>query len=62
MAVRDSKWKLIAQEDSVMLFDLETDLAEKHDVADKYPAVTKRLHEKLLQWEKEVDAGVDARS
>jgi len=62
MAVRDDKWKLIAQKDSLMLFDLETDLAEKHDVAEKCPAVTKRLYEKLLQWKKEVEAGVDARS
>jgi arylsulfatase A-like enzyme len=52
-AIRDGNWKLIEfyEDDTVELYDLETDLEERVDLADKFPdiaaALRTRLHEEL---------------
>lgn len=45
-SIRDGKWKLIPEKN--MLFDLENDIAEKHDLAKENPGEVERL-KKLLQ-------------
>ncbi len=56
-AVRAGKWKLLrVKSDAVLLFDLDKDISEKTNVADKYPNVVKELLAKLHAWEKELSA------
>jgi arylsulfatase A-like enzyme len=61
-AVRQGKWKLIAQNDKVYLFDLASDLAEKNDLAQTEKEVAAELLETLNRWHTEVWAGVEKRS
>lgn len=55
LAVRAGKWKAIKQkvkknpEAKLELYNLEDDIAEKNDVADKYPEITKRMETIMLQ-------------
>ena len=42
-AIRKGKWKLVEEE----LYNLETDLVEKNNVADKYPEIVKELKDLL---------------
>ncbi len=52
-AIRDGNWKLIEfyEDNTVELYDLETDLEERVNMAKKFPDITKklktRMHEKL---------------
>lgn len=57
-AVRDGRWKLIEwyENDTVELFDLETDPGETHDVSQQYAEVTARMRAMLAEWRHEVDA------
>ena len=52
-AVRKGKWKLIEYLDnaSVELFDLDADVSEQTNVADKFAEQTKLLTELLHQWQ-----------
>ena len=62
-AVRDGDWKLLIDGTArVMLFDVSKDLGERSDVVTANAAVVKRLHDKLLAWEKDVDAEAKTRS
>lgn len=50
--IREGKWKLVRLPDRLpMLFDLDTDLSEQHDVAMEHMDITKRLLRKLGQWD-----------
>ncbi|MGJ7030196.1 sulfatase-like hydrolase/transferase [Niabella hirudinis] len=52
-AVRSGKWKLIrVQSDPVLLFNLEADIAETVNLADRYPKIVTTLLRKLEHWEK----------
>ena len=54
-AVREGKWKLIrVKSDPVLLFNLEEDISEKNNLAEKNPDVVKSLLDKLSTWEKGV--------
>ena len=46
------KWKYIEfyEDNSRHLFDLETDIAEKHDVASIHPELVERFHQLLSEW------------
>ncbi|QDV25816.1 Choline-sulfatase [Aureliella helgolandensis] len=50
--VRDGKWKLLVNEERNLmeLYDLESDWAEKHNVAGDYPEIIRNLSEKLDTW------------
>ena len=52
LAVRDGKWKLLAQADgsAAQLYDLEADPGEASDVAARQPKVRDRLLGKLKAW------------
>jgi arylsulfatase A-like enzyme len=54
VALRDGKWKLLVNADGsqVELYDLETDKAERLNVAEQNSEVAKRLSETALQWRK----------
>jgi len=51
-AVIDGKWKLIKyyDDDSVELYNLENDIGETTNLAEKEPAIAKRLEKALLDW------------
>ncbi len=56
-AVRAGKWKLIkVKADPVLLFDLDKDISETTNLANKYPGVVKDLLAKINAWEKELSA------
>jgi len=42
-AVRSGKWKGLLKKDTLQLFDLSVDMAEKNDLADKHPDIAARL-------------------
>ncbi|UCS94269.1 sulfatase-like hydrolase/transferase [Echinicola marina] len=51
-AIREGKWKLIRIPDRLpMLYDLENDISEQHDVALQNLDITKRLLKKLGTWD-----------
>ena len=52
-AIRDGKWKFHAfhrREGPVALYELNTDPAENHNVAQQHPGIVKRLTTQLNQW------------
>ena len=58
-AVRQGRWKLVqnavgAGSSKPMLFDLDTDLSEKHDVAESQPDRVKTLTAALAAWDEEM--------
>ncbi len=56
-AVRAGKWKLIkVKAEPILLFDLDKDISETTNLANKYPDVVKNLLSKLNAWEKELSA------
>ena len=62
-AIRAGRWKLIEHLESgkVELYDLEADLGETVDLAEKTPGVTKRLRTMLQQWRRDVGAEMPTR-
>ena len=57
-AIRMGRWKLIEdyEDGKVRLFDLETDLGERNNVAGTYPDRVDRMRDRLHAWYDEVDA------
>ena len=55
-AMRDGKWKLIAQPgyEQLELFDLENDVAEKNDLVSKHPERVEKMKKQLQAWEQEM--------
>ncbi|MEZ5384888.1 MAG: sulfatase-like hydrolase/transferase [Prosthecobacter sp.] len=49
-AIREGKWKLLRGGEREYLYDLETDLEEKHNLASQEPAIAARLRTKLKTW------------
>jgi len=57
-AVRQGDWKLMVDGDHEMLFDLRTDMAERHDLARVHPEIVRQLRPLIAKWEADVDAEV----
>ena len=63
-AIREGKYKLIewfeqsktGEDGALELFDLESDLGERHNLAADMPDLANRMFEKLKKWRKEVGA------
>ncbi len=57
-SMRSGKWKLIENfEDSILeLYDLEEDVSEMNNLADKFPGRTQNMYRRLKGWQKEVEA------
>lgn len=55
-AIRDGNWKLVASAyyKKLELFDLETDVGEKTDLAAKYPERVAEMKADLVKWESEM--------
>lgn len=62
-AIRDGKHKLILRydDDSVELYDLESDLGEQTDLAGDLPEVAAKLRKRLEAWLDETGAGIPKR-
>ena len=61
-AIRRGKWKLLEyfEDGHVELYDLENDLGEKVDLAEKMPEKAAELRRELDAWRKKVDAQLPA--
>ena len=59
-AIRKGKWKLIEyfEDGHLELYNLQTDLGEKENLAKSKPEIVKRLHAEMKQWRKDVKAPV----
>ncbi len=59
-AIRMDRWKLIEnfEDGSLELYDLQTDLGEKHNLADAQPRRAQQLLAKLKAWQKDTDAPI----
>jgi len=55
-AVRRGRWKLLVDDDDLLLFDLPRDIGERHDVAASNAAIVRELRALLAAWEADVDA------
>ncbi|MSU27300.1 MAG: hypothetical protein EXS27_05215 [Pedosphaera sp.] len=49
-AIREGNWKLLRGGEREYLYDLGTDLEEKHNLAAKHPEIAARLRAKLTAW------------
>jgi uncharacterized sulfatase len=49
-AIREANWKLLRGGEREYLYDLATDLEEKHNLASQHPDVATRLRTKLTAW------------
>ena len=55
-AVRSGDWKLLIDGDDLLLFNLKTDIGERHDLAAVRPEIVAKLRPLLVAWERDVDA------
>jgi len=57
-AVRAGEWKLLEffEDGRLELYDLEADIGEQHNLAEKLPEKTSELHQLLLEWRRQVKA------
>ena len=53
-AIREGKWKLLLGGDRQYLYDLDTDLEEKHNLLAKHPEIASRLRKRLSDWADEL--------
>ena len=54
-AVRRGSWKLLVDNDDLMLFDVARDVGERTDLAARHPALVRELSRALAAWETDVD-------
>jgi uncharacterized sulfatase len=54
-AIREGDWKLLRGGDREYLYNLSSDLGEKHNVAAQHPEIAQRLRERLKAWSMELD-------
>jgi arylsulfatase A-like enzyme len=57
-AMRSGQWKLIErfEDGRVQLYDLQEDIGERHDIAEKHPEEVQQLRKQLHAWYDEVGA------
>ena len=55
-AVRSGDWKLVQDANHTFVFNVRTDLGERHDLANQRQDVARRLRGLLAAWERDVDA------
>ena len=53
-AVRQGHWKYVVEGDERLLFNLNEDLAEQHNLLDRHPAVAEQFHRAYVRWINEV--------
>ena len=55
-AVRSGDWKLLMDGGRALLFDLRTDIAERHNMIGQRSDIARRLRPLLAAWQEDVDA------
>ena len=60
-AVRSGDFKLLLDGNSVLVYNVRTDLGERDDLASRRPDVARRLRPLLAAWEQDVNAEAKAR-
>lgn len=63
-AIRDGNWKLIRKAKGIQqphLFNLEQDLAEQNNLAEKHPQKVQQLTRKLNAWQASIDDSLETR-
>lgn len=53
-AIREGNWKLLRGGEREYLFDLESDIEEKHNLLAKHPEIANRLRQRLSDWADEL--------
>ena len=53
-AIREGDWKLLRGGDREYLYNLKSDLEEKHNLAEQHPDVADRLRRELTTWSQEL--------
>lgn len=56
-AVKRGEWKLLKDGDDLLLYNLRTDVGERHDLAGQRPDLVAALLPLIGRWESDVDAG-----
>jgi arylsulfatase A-like enzyme len=59
-AVRSGDWKVVIDHGHTFVFDVRTDMSERHDLANRRQDVAQRLVPLLTAWEQRVDAEYEA--
>lgn len=59
-AVRHGDWKLVLDGNHTFIFDLNTDLGERQDLASRRQDIARKLRLLIADWEREVDAEATA--
>ncbi len=54
-AIRSGKWKMVEVPGHVWLFDLETDIGERKNMAKEQPDVVRELQRKYREWESTIE-------
>jgi arylsulfatase A-like enzyme len=53
-AARKGRWKYFRYTKGELLFDIDADLGERRDLADRYPATVAQLRKEVARWEAEM--------
>jgi arylsulfatase A-like enzyme len=61
-AVRRGDWKVVVDASNTYVFNLRTDISERHDLANRRQDVAQALYAVLKAWERDVDAEAQART
>lgn len=56
-AVRRGQWKYLSDRGTEMLFNLDEDIGEHHDVSKPFPAVLAELRDAYAEWERDLGKG-----
>ncbi len=59
-AVRSGDWKLLVDGRATLLFNLDSDIGERFDMANQRQDIARRLRQLLTEWEADVDAEAKA--
>jgi arylsulfatase A-like enzyme len=60
-AVRWGEWKLLADGDDLLLYNLRTDIGERNDLAGQRSDLVAKLRPLISEWEEDVDAEAKAK-
>lgn len=62
-AMRSGRWKLheYFEDGRLELYDLQTDVGERHDLSALLPDQTRKLHERLRRWRESIEAPIPTR-
>jgi len=59
-SIRWGEWKLIEffEDKRLELYNLENDIGENNNLADKHPEITRKLHNALIEWRSKIEAKI----